>query len=121
MEDKLKHLPEIGRATKGREKVGIAQRDIIKIDGKRYLYNPDNISSILSRKVKAVYKAIPSPTAILDDILQQDIEDGPRGMTRRQRIDRRKNIKTKNHYNGSQDEMQKISKIPIALLRLKCG
>ena len=93
-EDKLKHLIEIGRVTKGREKVGIAQRDIIKIDGKRYLYNPDNISSILARKVNAAYKALPSPTAILDDILQQDIADGPSGMTRRQRIDRRKNIQT---------------------------
>ena len=39
------------------------------------------------------YKALASPKAILDDILQQDISDGPSGMARRQRIDRRKNIK----------------------------
>ena len=90
-DDRLKHLLEIGRVIKDREKVGVAQRDVIKIDGKRYLYNPDNITRILARKVKAVYKELPTPTSILDDILQQDIEDGPSGMTKRQRIDRRKN------------------------------
>ena len=90
VEDKLKHLLQIGQATEAREKVGIAQRDIIKIEGKRSIYNPDNLSRLLARKVNAAYKALPSPAAILDDILQQDIEDGPRGMTRRQRIDRRK-------------------------------
>ena len=52
--DKLKHVLEIGQVTKAREKVGMAQRDIIKIDGKRYIYNPDNISSILARKVNAI-------------------------------------------------------------------
>ena len=47
----------------------------------------------MARKVKAVYRELPTPTSILDDILQQDTEDVPSGMMNRQRIDRRKNVK----------------------------
>ena len=63
---------------------------MIKIDGKRYLYNPDNITRVLSRKVNSAYDELPVLTSILDDILHQDIEDNPGAMTRRQRIDRKK-------------------------------
>ena len=93
VQDKLKHLLDIGRAVKDREKIGVAHRDVIKIDGNRYLYNPDNITRVLARKVNSAYDELPPLTSILDDILQTDIEDGPRAMTRRQRIDRRKHVK----------------------------
>ena len=90
LHNKLNHLLDIGAAVRAREKVGAAYRDVIKIEGKNYLYNPTNITRVLGRKINSVYDALPTPSSILDDIWQLDIEDGPRSMTRRQRIERRK-------------------------------
>ena len=111
LHNKLNHLLDIGAAVRAREKVGAAYRDVIKIEGKNYLYNPTNITRVLGRKINSVYDALPTPSSILDDIWQLDIEDGPRSMTRRQRIERRKNVKMLQKFvRRHADDFKKSSK-----------
>ena len=74
-------------------------RDVIILGGKKYQYEEGNtISRILKIKIYNMYIDMPATSSnqniVINDILSGDVEDDAGRLTRRQRIERRKNAKT---------------------------
>lgn len=96
--DKLRALINQGVATKTRITWGRGTRQVIILGGKKYQYNDNTISRILKIKILSMYIDMPVSSSnqniVINDVLSGDVEDNNGRLTRRQRIERRKNVKT---------------------------
>ena len=94
--EKLKELEQAGHAQRDKVRWGRGYRDVIILGGKKYQYNGNTISRILKNRIYSMYIDMPATSSnqniVINDILSEDVGDSDR-LTRRQRIERRKNVK----------------------------